>query len=261
MVDTVLTLYHQKHKGQIVALSRHGLIPAKHLLSESYPDFSNELKGITSLGEAVMIVRKHIDIAEKNGIGWRAVIDAMRPFTQSFWINFTLQAKKDFLKYYKTFWEVSRSRMPEECAMIIEKMIDERSLIVIPGRVNKFEKNGAKIKVVYKNNKTGAIDFLIADVVINCMGPGLNFEKIKDPLVESLVKQGLICNSPAAVGINALPDGTVLRKDGQPSDMMFTLGSLLRGVLWETIAIPENSAITDAAAAPLNPSCGKENAP
>jgi uncharacterized NAD(P)/FAD-binding protein YdhS len=36
-----------------------------------------------------------------------------------------------------------------------------------------------------------------------------------------------------------LPDGTVLRKDGQPSDMMFTLGSLLRGVLWETIAIPE----------------------
>ena len=96
-----------------------------------------------------------------------------------------------------------------------------------------------KLFSIKENNKSGAIDFLIADVVINCMGPGLNFEKIKDPLVESLVKQGLICNSPAAVGINALPDGTVLRKDGQPSDMMFTLGSLLRGVLWETIAIPE----------------------
>ena len=239
MIDTVLTLRHQEHKGSIIALSRHGLIPAKHLLSEPYPDFSNEMKNITSLTEAVMIVRKHIAIAEKTGIGWRAVIDAMRPFTQNFWINFTLQAKKDFLEYYKTFWEVSRSRMPEECASIIEKMIHEQSLIVRPGRVSKFEKNGEQIKVIYKNNKTGAKDFLIADVVVNCMGPGLNFEKIKEPLVESLVKQGLICNSPASVGVNALTDGTIIKKDGSPSEIMFTLGSLLRGILWETIAIPE----------------------
>jgi len=239
MIDTVLTLHHQEHKGQIIALSRHGLIPAKHLLSEPYPDFSNEMKDITSLTEAVMIVRKHIAIAEKNGIGWRAVIDAMRPFTQNFWINFTLRAKRDFLKYYKTFWEVSRSRMPEECATIIEKMIDERSLVVIPGRVTKFERHGAGIKVSFSNTKTREKDLLIADTVINCMGPGLNFEKIKDPLVESLVKQGLICNSAASVGINALPDGTIIKKDGSPSEIMFTLGSLLRGILWETIAIPE----------------------
>jgi len=49
MIDTALTLYYQGHKGKITALSRHGLLPAVHAISEIYPDFSEEVKDVASL--------------------------------------------------------------------------------------------------------------------------------------------------------------------------------------------------------------------
>src|SRR5262249_5435333 len=122
MVDVVLTLYHQKHQGKIIAVSRHGLLPATHALCEEYPDFSQDLKGMTSLPEIVKVVRRHIAISEKRGIGWRAVIDAMRPFTQELWFNIPVDEKNKFLKFYKSYWEVARSRMPEQCAAIMSEM-------------------------------------------------------------------------------------------------------------------------------------------
>src|SRR5262249_1158409 len=80
---------------------------------------------------------------------------------------------------------------------------------------------------------------IIVGAVVNCMGPGLDFEKIDHPFIKSLMNQGLICNSDVGVGVKAMANGTIIKKDGSPSQMLYTLGSLLRGVLWETIAIPE----------------------
>lgn len=177
MVDVVLTLYYQGHNGKITALSRHGLLPSVHAVTKTYPDFSDEVKDVVSLTEAVKIVRKHIVIAEEAGIGWRAVVDAMRPFTQQLWMNISLDGKIDFLKYYKTYWEVSRSRMPEECAIVIKEMINSELLEIIAGRIRQIEKQDPRIAVQYSVAKTRETRTIKADTVINCMGPGLNFEK------------------------------------------------------------------------------------
>jgi len=37
----------------------------------------------------------------------------------------------------------------------------------------------------------------------------------------------------------ASPDGRVVNKHGKFSDVVFTLGNALKGVLWESTAIPE----------------------
>lgn len=239
MVDVALTLYHNRHEGKIIALSRHGLLPTAHALSGIYSDFSQELNDAVSLTEIVKIVRKHITIAEKKGIGWRAVIDGMRPFTQKLWMDMPLEGKAAFLKYYKTYWEVVRSRMPEQCAVIIEEMIRTGMLTIKAGRIESLTRQGSSIAVKYITAKSRESHIIIADALLNCMGPGQNFEKIKHPLVESLTKQGMIRSSDISVGIKALPDGTIIKKDGTASSFLYTLGSLLRGVLWETIAIPE----------------------
>jgi uncharacterized NAD(P)/FAD-binding protein YdhS len=238
MVDVALTLYHKKHKGKIIAISRHGLLPSAHTITKPYPDFSDEVRNINSLSDAVTIVRKHIAIAETNGTSWRAVIDAMRPFTQKLWIDLPVEGKIAFLKYYKTYWEVARSRMPEECAATIKEMISSKQLSVQAGKIESLSKHDSGIAVKYSTANKGS-QIIIVDAAVNCMGPGLDFEKIDHPFVKSLVNQGMICNSDVAVGIKAMADGTIIKKDGTPSIMLYTLGSLLRGELWETIAIPE----------------------
>ena len=41
------------------------------------------------------------------------------------------------------------------------------------------------------------------------------------------------------IGIDAKPEGRVIDKNNKPSDVVHTLGTALRGILWETTAIPE----------------------
>ena len=161
----------------------------------------------------------------------------MRPFTQKLWIDLPVEGKIAFLKYYKTYWEVARSRMPEECAATIKEMISSKQLSVQAGKIESLSKHDSGIAVKYRTENRSQI--IIVGAAVNCMGPGLDFEKIDHPFIKSLMNHGMICNSDVAVGIKATTDGTIIKKDGTTSTMIYTLGSLLRGVLWETIAIPE----------------------
>ena len=43
----------------------------------------------------------------------------------------------------------------------------------------------------------------------------------------------------ADMGVRVDPDHTVISGDGERSDLLLALGPLLRGTLWETIAVPE----------------------
>jgi uncharacterized NAD(P)/FAD-binding protein YdhS len=78
-----------------------------------------------------------------------------------------------------------------------------------------------------------------AALVINCIGPESNYSKVDHPLVRNLMQRGLICPGPANLGIDALRNGAIIGRDGASSDVLYTLGSTMRGRLWEVIAVPE----------------------
>ena len=58
-------------------------------------------------------------------------------------------------------------------------------------------------------------------------------------MVINLIKRGLITADEMNLGINALPDGTIIQKDHSVSTKLFTIGTLLKGILWESVAVPE----------------------
>jgi uncharacterized NAD(P)/FAD-binding protein YdhS len=51
--------------------------------------------------------------------------------------------------------------------------------------------------------------------------------------------KGLIRPGPAWLGIDARPDGTIIGRSGADSKVMYTLGSTMKGVLWEVLAAPD----------------------
>jgi uncharacterized NAD(P)/FAD-binding protein YdhS len=53
------------------------------------------------------------------------------------------------------------------------------------------------------------------------------------------MRRGLIRPGPAQLGIDALPNGAIIGQDGTASGVLHTLGSTMRGVLWEVLAVPE----------------------
>ena len=78
-----------------------------------------------------------------------------------------------------------------------------------------------------------------ADFIINCCGPESDYSRIDDILLKNLMKKGMIRPGPANLGIDALADGSVIGKDGAASGKLYTIGPPMRGVLFETIAVPE----------------------
>jgi uncharacterized NAD(P)/FAD-binding protein YdhS len=57
--------------------------------------------------------------------------------------------------------------------------------------------------------------------------------------VRNLLRRGLIRPGPAHIGLDATPAGAIMGRGGAPSGHLFTLGPIMKGVLWEVLAVPE----------------------
>ncbi|MBX3289309.1 MAG: hypothetical protein KF855_08175 [Acidobacteria bacterium] len=85
----------------------------------------------------------------------------------------------------------------------------------------------------------GKQNYLEVDAIMNCIAAQANFSKIESPLVKNMMASGTIRCDALCLGLDALPNGAIIDAEGNTSDTIFTLGSALKGILWETTAIPE----------------------
>lgn len=238
-VDLAVALHRRRHEGRIVAISRRGLLPLGHRRFDPYAPFFEEIKDSTSLLDIFRTVRRHLDEAAALGIDPRSVIDSLRPDTHALWLSLPTNEKRRFLRHVFRCWEVIRSRIPPESEAILDAMRASGQLEVVAGRVRDLVETGTELLVRYAPRGAGRDEVASAAFVINCIGPELDYERVEHPLVRNLMTRGLIRPGPAQLGIDSLPDGTVVGLDGAPSRILYTLGSTMKGVLWEVLAVPE----------------------
>jgi uncharacterized NAD(P)/FAD-binding protein YdhS len=238
-IDLALALDRRGHKGRLVAISRRGLLPLAHRGFESYPSFFAEIEGATSLLNIFRVVRRHFARAESIGIDARAVIDSLRPDTQTLWMHLPVVEKRRFMRHLFRYWEIIRSRIPPENEAFVQAMRASGRLDVVAGRICDLVDVGEAIEVHYTPRHDRRIVVERARVVINCIGPETDYDRVDDPLVKRLVARGLARPGPANIGFDVLPHGLVIGRDGVPSRVLHTLGSSMRGVLWEVLAVPD----------------------
>ena len=236
MVDVVLKLASLGHEGKIIAISTRGLLPAVHKLGYTYPAFADELNGTTKITDILKIVRRHIRAAESDSSDWRAVIDSLRPVTQSIWQRLPVSEKRYFMQHLSRYWNVARHRMPPQAAAVLDRLRERGKLEVLKGRLLSIDASGG-FEITYRSE--GAKQQVTADVIINCIGSESNFRRLGSPLVDRLFERGYIKSDPLNFGIDALPNGSVVGQNGENVNILFTLGTALKGTLWETTAIPE----------------------
>lgn len=231
MVDTVLGFFNTKHRGKIFAVSKHGWLPAVHKLGFVYPSFSDELKAKNKVSELFKIVRRRTAQAENAHSNWRGVIDSLRPATQEMWVNLPDAEKRRFMRHLRRIWDVSRHRMPEECAEILQKMQDAGQLEILKGRIKKIEQSSLEgFNITYESGAEKR--HIHVNAVVNCTGSESDFSKIESPLVQNLLCKNYIQTDNLALGLAAQPNGKI-------SDVFYTIGTSLKGILWESTAMPE----------------------
>jgi uncharacterized NAD(P)/FAD-binding protein YdhS len=147
--------------------------------------------------------------------------------------------KRRFMRHLFRYWEIIRSRIPPENEAFVQAMLASGRLDVVAGRIHDLVDVGEAIDVHYTPRGDHRSVVERAGVVINCIGPETDYGRVDDPLVKRLIERGLARPGPANLGFDALPDGVIVGRDGVPSRVLHTLGSSMRGVLWEVLAVPD----------------------
>jgi uncharacterized NAD(P)/FAD-binding protein YdhS len=87
--------------------------------------------------------------------------------------------------------------------------------------------------------------------VINCTGPESRIERNADPLVQCLLRNGLVRRDALSLGLDIAEDGRPVSANGRPVDRLYYLGPWLRSRDWEATAVPELRELASRLAARL----------
>ncbi len=260
------------------AVSRHGMLPQVHR-GRSAPSDSIWLPALSDAGDAVrlpeLIWQIRAAMASRPN-HWQDVVDAVRPHVPSLWRRLPDRDKRLFVRHVARYWEVHRHRMPPATARRITELRCTGRLSVLRGRVTGITEVPAvqaglpgagppapgpavlgpalgppgtvraPERLRIRVEQDSSVTDLAAGWLINATGPDTDLTRTTDPLLRDLLDRGLARPDPIRLGLDATPDGAVLDAAGVPSTTLFTLGPPLRGIRYETTAIPE---IRDQAAA------------
>jgi uncharacterized NAD(P)/FAD-binding protein YdhS len=75
--------------------------------------------------------------------------------------------------------------------------------------------------------------------VINCAGAGYDLRRQAPPVLAGLLTAGRARPDDLGLGVDVDDHGALLDREGNPSERLFAIGSLRRGVEWEAIGITE----------------------
>ncbi len=236
-VDSALALQSQEAACKVYMLSSRGVLPQVHDLRvrAGTPPLSPSQGNLRTL---LRELRDHIEMASREAIGWRAVIDSLRPVSNEIWRELPLSDRQRFLRHLKRYWEPHRHRMAPEIRARLDGYRAEGCLEIIAGRFQDVCPRGrdTQVRILLKQ---GAERILDVDRIISCTGIHEDYTDSPRPLIRSLLKNGLARANDLGIGFRTGPHGELLDQQMRPSSVFFTLGPPRRGELFETTAVPE----------------------
>lgn len=249
-LDLTLGMRERGHRGTVHMLSRRGQLPQRHRAAEPYPDY---MAGAlpTTVRVLLKTVRRELKEAAAKGIDWRPVLDALRPKTQAIWQALPLDEQQRFLKHVRPYWETHRHRMPPDAAGLADEMLSSGTLKLHSARLLGLEEKNGCVEVRFRPRNQDADQVEQVHMVINCTGPECDYRRMRHPLIASLLGQGLIRPDDLGLGLDTDSDGALLDAEGRASSVLYTLGPLRKGTLWETTAVPEIRVQAEALASTL----------
>lgn len=237
MVDAVISLRRYGFSGQIIALSRRGQIPAVHDRTDPWPRPDFTAAEDRSLNRLLARIRREVASAAQAGIGWRGVIDALRPVTDALWLGLPPADKARFLRHLRPFWDTHRHRAAPPVGAAIAREIKAGALQIQAGKLVAIEDQAGEARVIYRPRGASERKTLGVQLILDVRGVG-RVADTADPLLRNLIGRGLVQAGPFGLGLAVRPDLTVMGASGTPA-RLWTLGPLLRGAYWECTAVPD----------------------
>ncbi len=249
MVDVALRLAAAGHRGQMLAVSRRGLLPRRHEAGGTWSEFLAQ-HNAASPRALTRVIRQEVARATSQGVPWQRVFDAARPAVPGIWHNWTQASRRQFVRHLRVRWDIHRHRMAPRVDDALGGLLKSGALEIAAGRVGSFAQANTMVEVKLQL-RGGAERVFRASRVINCTGPGAGFDRIAIPLIADLRERRLATSDALGVGLMT-QDCAVLDGSGVASRWLFALGPLTRPNWWEITAVPEINLQIDRLVAQLS---------
>lgn len=164
-------------------------------------------------------------------------MEGLRPHVPELWSRMPRDDQRAFLRHLARYWDVHRHLMPPATAARITALRQSGQLVLHQGQVLAARHRAGRLTILA--DTAGNRTQLDADWLINGTGGTADITGTASPLLRDLFSRGLARPDPLRLGIDSNAAGTVLGADGRPSAVLYALGPPLRGLWYETTAIPE----------------------
>jgi len=239
MVDAVVSLVEQGHRGPILALSRRGHQPIPHKIAPPIGAWLDPEAAPATALALWRVVRGKARQAIKESGDWRPVIDGLRPITWQLWSHLPLPERQRFLRHAAVVWDVHRHRISPRIHQQLQQLQRSGQLRFVAGRVLDVHHVAPRLRVAVRPRGSSSRQYLDVDRLIQCTGlPSVGSAQMS-PLLENLRQRGLLSPDPLEIGLAVSDQGQLLQGSGAIAPGLYTLGTPLRGQRWESIAVPE----------------------
>ena len=239
MIDYVLSLLRDGHRGQIIAMSRRGLLAKAHRRTSPLHIDESDVPFGASVSRLLRWLRERIGTEMAAGGDWRSVIDAIRPYTQRLWHELPLASRRRFIEHARAWWDVHRHRTAPEIEMRLTQALASEALSLVAAKVISVEPNAAGALVRYRPRGRRDAASLQVGLIVDCTGIVKDPRAAGNPVIQRLFEQGLARTDPLQIGIDVTDDCAVINRNGIASRRLFAVGPLTRAAFWEIVAIPD----------------------
>jgi uncharacterized NAD(P)/FAD-binding protein YdhS len=238
MVDIAISLCGLESGPRVRAVSRRGLVPRPHRRGlTNVRHFHIPTDG--GLDAILAAIFGQIARVAQQGDDWRDVVDSIRPVAPQIWKSLGVEERRRFLVELQRLWDVHRYRMAPAIA-------DRFEALRVAGRVRteahaivSIEPHGRRARVALRTPGARDLETVEVERVINCSGAGVDLRRDAPPVLAGLLAAGRARPDDLGLGLDVDADGALLGADGIPSERLYALGALRKGVEWEALGVTE----------------------
>ena len=225
MMDMVVSLHSRHHQGKIYAVSRRGLLSLTHRSTKPYPAFLTPDTAPKTIRGLLRCIRSEVQTAVQQGYDWRSAIDSLRPITQQLWQQLGRAEQRRFLRHATPYWDVHRHRIAPEMGDVVREMLESGQLTITAGRIQDYQAVRDGVAVTVRDRQTQTNRVLQVSRAVNCTGVQTDYRRSPQSPIANLRAQGLIRPNDIGLGLDTAADGAVLDARGNPSSLLYTLGT------------------------------------
>lgn len=212
-VDVAAQLHAADPSVELVAVSRHGLLPQVHRARPVPPGPWAPAAG--GLGPVLRGLRRAVEAQRGE---WRGIADTLREHANDVWRSLSPSDQERFTLHVARYWETRRHRMSPDMAARIDDLLATGAL-----------------RLAHPDD----VEPAAFDKVVNCTGPASAAAAGWSPLLDRLRERRLLRPHRLGLGLDVDELGQPLDRDGRPTSGLFVVGAARRGRDWEVQAVPD----------------------